>query len=208
MQLGVQDAFHLGEFYRHSDKAFTWTNAHNDDTMIQSCIDRIYIPTWIEHIGGTTRILPTLPDVSDHAGVVLHFNDEPRKKPSTPFFNKWLLANPDSKVALHTTSKGVMEDETLDSWNKKMIATNKAIHLKSKELTKNQKKKWKETYLAQFEDIIAAEAELQQNWGSKEAHNRLNNAHATIHEVRQQKFQFQENAILSQWARVGARSMY
>lgn len=53
-RLEVRDAFNLGAFIRRSDKAFTWTNSHNDDTMIQSRIDRIYVPASIERIGGTT----------------------------------------------------------------------------------------------------------------------------------------------------------
>lgn len=86
--------------------------------MIQSRIDRTYIPNYLEYRGGTTEILPTLQDISDHAGVILHFNDEPRKrKPTTPFFNKGLLANPENKAALLETWKSVMEDDTLHSWN-------------------------------------------------------------------------------------------
>ena len=86
-----------------------------------------------------------------------------------------------------------------------MVAANKAIKLKSEELTKQNKRKWKEAYLAQFEEIIEAETELQHNWGSREARERLCDAQAVLHEVRQQKFQFQENTILSKWARVGDR---
>ena len=83
-----RDAHHTGSFVRRSTKAFTWTNGRTDETMIQSRIDRFYIPIRVENIGGTTEILPTLPAVSDHVGVILHFNDEPmnhRKRP--PFFN-------------------------------------------------------------------------------------------------------------------------
>ena len=72
-------------------------------------------------------------------------------------------------------------------------------------LTKAQKQQWKAAYLEQFEEIIAAEDELQRNWGSREARNRLSDAQAVLHEVRQQKFQFQKSAILSKWARVGDR---
>ena len=85
------------------------------------------------------------------------------------------------------------------------MAANLAIRNKSEELTKAQKKQWKATYLSQFEDIIAAEAELQHNWGSREARDKLSDAQAVLHEVRQQKFQYQESAILSKWARVGDR---
>ena len=98
-----------------------------------------------------------------------------------------------------------MADETLITWNQKMTAASQAIRVMSMELTKYQKKQWKATYLEQFKDIIAAEDELQRNWGSREARNRLSDAQAALHEVRQQKFQFQENAILSKWARVGDR---
>lgn len=98
-----------------------------------------------------------------------------------------------------------MDNPTCDSWNQKVIAANEAIRQKSMELTKTQKQKWKETYLAQFDDIITAEAELQRNWGSREAIDKLSDAQAAIHEVCQQKFQFQESAILSKWARVGDR---
>lgn len=59
-RLGVRDAFNLGAFYRRSNKVFTWTNSHNDETMIQSRIDRIYVHVCIEVIGGTTEILPTI----------------------------------------------------------------------------------------------------------------------------------------------------
>lgn len=204
VRLGGRDAHHIGAYVRRTDKKFTWSNAHNDASMIQSRIDRFYIPIPIERIGGTTEILPTLPDISDHAGIVLHFNDEPRTRRKPPaFFNKGLLANPDCKAALLASWKDVMKDETIGSWNQKMVQANTAIRLKSEELTKNQKKKWKATYQAQFEEIIAAEAELQANWGSREARNKLSEAQTNLHTVRQQKLQFQETAILSKWARVG-----
>lgn len=86
-----------------------------------------------------------------------------------------------------------------------MVAANKAIRIKLEEPTKQNKRKWKEAYLAQFEEIIEAEAKLQQNWASREARDKLSDAQAALHEVRQHKFQFQESAFLSKWARVGDR---
>ena len=204
-RLGVQDAFNLGAFYRRSTKAFTWTNSHNDATMIQSRIDRIYVPASVERIGGTTEILPTLQDISDHAGYVVHFNDEGKPKFRPQPFNKGLLRIPDLKVALLHTWKAVINDDTFITWNQKMVAANQAIRSMSMELTKAQRQHWKAMYLEQFEDIVEAEEELQRNWGSREARNRLSDAQAALHEVRQQKFQFQESAILSKWTRVGDR---
>ena len=204
-KLGVQDAFNSGAFLRKSDKAFTWTNSHNDESMIQSRIDRIYVPICIERIGGTMEILPTIPDISDHAGYLVHFNDEGKQKARPHSFNKGLLQNPEHKVALLQAWKAVMVDGTLGTWNHKMAAASQAIRLKSMELTKAQKHQWRAAYLAQFDDIIAVEDELQRNWGSREARNKLSDAQAVLYEVRQQKFQFHENAILSKWARVGDR---
>ena len=204
-RLEVRDAFNLGAFFRKSDKAFTWTNSHNDDTMIQSRIDRIYVPACIERIGGTTEILPTIQDISDHAGFVLHFNDEGKQTGHPHTFNKGLLKQPEHKAALLRTWKEVMEDDTLVTRNRRMVVANQALRIHSMELTKAQKKHWKATYLAQFEDIMAAEDELQRNWGSREARNKLSDAQAVLHEVRQQKFQCQENAIILKWARVGDR---
>jgi exonuclease III len=94
VRLGVRDAFRTRAFRKLSDKAFTWTNGHIGNTMIQSRIDRIYIHNQIEDIGGTIEILPTLLDISDHASVVLHFADEPRKKPVTQYFNKRAASKP------------------------------------------------------------------------------------------------------------------
>lgn len=67
LRLRVRDAFHIGSFQIKNSKAFTWMNAHKNDTMIQTCIDRIYIEPTMEHTGGTTKILPTIPNISDHA---------------------------------------------------------------------------------------------------------------------------------------------
>lgn len=78
----------------------------------------------------------------------------------------------------------MIEDDTLVTWNKKMVAANEAIRITSMQLTKAQKKNWKAAYLEQFEEIIAAEDELQRNWGSREARNRLSDAQAVLHEVR------------------------
>ena len=204
LRLGCRDAHHVGSFVRKSDKAFTWSNSRTDDKMIQSRIDRFYIPICLENIGGTTEILPTLQVVSDHAGVVLHFNGEPRgRKKATVYFNKGLLAHPESKAALLATWKAIMEDETIPTWNQKVVKASLAIRQKSEEITKSHKQLWKETYLAQFEDIIAAETKLQSNWGSREARDRLSDAQVKLHEVRQQKLQFQEMATLSKWSRVG-----
>ena len=54
LKLGVRDAFHIGSYHRKNTKAFTWTNAHQDDTMIQTRIDRIYINQIMEQQGGST----------------------------------------------------------------------------------------------------------------------------------------------------------
>ena len=206
LRLGCRDAFHIGTYVRRSDKAFTWSNARTDASMIQSRIDRIYIPIRIENIGGTTEILPTLSNMSNHVGVILHFNGElrPRKR-RLAFFNKGLLVNPETKATLLETWKNTVGDETLTTWNQKVVRANTTIREKSEELTKTHKKQWKETYLAQFEDIISIEAELHNNWGSREARDRLSTAQVKLHEVRQHKLQFQETAILSKWSRVGDR---
>lgn len=203
IRLGVRDAFHLGTYQRKNTKAFTWSNVHKDATMIQTRIDRIYITPTLEHKGETMEILPIIPDVSDHARVVLHSRSPHKRKTRPPTFNKGLLLHQDSKAALLATWKEVM-DSDLDTWNHKLVTATQAIRLKSEELTKQQRK-WKDTYLAQFEDIIAVEEELQRNWGFTEARDKLSDAQAMLHEVRQQKFQFQESAILSKWARVGDR---
>jgi exonuclease III len=202
LKLGVQDAFHVGAFRRKNQKAFTWSNFHNDETMIQTRIDRFYINPHMEHKGGSTEILPTIPDISDHAGVVLHAKSLHKKKVRPPSFNKGLLQHPENQAALLATWKEVMTSD-LETWNKKIVAVTQAIRNKSDELTKHQRKQWKEAYQAQFEDIIEAEEELQNNWESEEARNKLSDAQAVLHEVRQQKFQFQETTILSKWARVG-----
>lgn len=49
-------------------------------------------------------------------------------------------------------------ESNIETWNDKMVKASHVIRLKSEELTKSQKQKWKETYLAQFDDINAAEA--------------------------------------------------
>lgn len=85
------------------------------------------------------------------------------------------------------------------------MTSHQALRSKSEELTQQQKKKWKNTYLLQFENIIAAEEELQQNWGSREARDKLSDAQAILHEVRQQKFEYQKSMNLSKWVRVGDR---
>ena len=206
IRLGGRDAHHVGAFVRRSDKAFTWTNFHNDESRIQSRIDRFYIPLQVENIGGTIEILPTIQNISDHAGVVLHFNNEPRRRRATLApFNKGLLAQPDHKAALLKTWKSVMNNDSIGSWNQKVVEANHAIRIESEALSKAQRKKWKETYRAQFEDIIAAENDLQQNWDSEEARDRLSEAQVQLHEVRQQKLQFQETSSLSKWSRVGDR---
>ena len=164
--LGVQDVFNSGAFFRKTNKAFTWSNSHNDESMIQSRIDRIYVPLCIERIGGTVEILPTIQDISDHAGYIMHFKDEGKYRTKPQPFNKGLLRNPEHKEALLRTWQEVMADDSLPTWNHKMTTASQAIRLKSIELTKAQKYQWKAAYLAQFEDIIEAEDELQRNWGS------------------------------------------
>jgi exonuclease III len=44
LRLGCRDAHHIGSFVRKSNKAFTWSNGRTDDSLIQSRIDRFYIP--------------------------------------------------------------------------------------------------------------------------------------------------------------------
>jgi hypothetical protein len=181
VKLGVRDAFHSDTFHRKNNKAFTWSNVHKDDTMIQTRIDRISITHILDNKGGTTEILPTIPDVSDHAGVILHARGPHRRKTRPPAFNKGLLLNPDSKEALLATWKEAMDSEQ-GTWNSKLVNATQAIRIKSEELTNSQWKKWKDTYLAQFDDIIAAEEELQNNWGSTEARDKLSDAQSILWE--------------------------
>ena len=116
MRLGVRDAHRIGSYHRTNTKAFTWTNAHQDDTMIQTRIDRIYINQLLEQQGGATEILPTIPDISDHAGVCLHTNGKRKRKTRQPSFNRGLLQIPESKASLLQTWKEVM-DSSLETWN-------------------------------------------------------------------------------------------
>ena len=204
LKLGVRDSYHIGSYHRKNAKAYTRSNFHDDDTMIQTKIDRIYITSQLEQKGGTTEILPTIPDISDHAGVVLHTKSPHRKKSRTHVFNKGLLQQPENKAALLKTWKEVMSSE-LGSWNHKIVAATQAIRQKSEELIKQQKQLWREMYQSQFEDIIIAEVELQRNRGSKEAREKLSDAQAVLHEVRHQNFEFQETALRSKWTRIGDR---
>ena len=187
LRLEVRDAYHTRTFHRKNNKAFTWSNFHKDDTMIQTRIDRIYIAPQLAQKRGSTEILPTIPDISDHARVVLHAKNPHKRRNKTSFFNKGLLQHPESKAALLTMWKEVMASET-DTWNNKIVVATQAIRKASEELTKQRKQQWKVSYLAQFEEIIAAEDELQRNWGSREAREKLSDTQAVPHEVRQQKF--------------------
>ena len=74
----------------------------------------------------------------------------------TLFFNKGLLTSVDSRSALLETWKWVMAYDTLENWNLKMVKASITIRLKAAELTKNQRKKMENTYLPQFEEMIAA----------------------------------------------------
>ena len=52
LKLGVRDSYHMGTYHRKNNKAFTWSNCHKDDTMIQTRIDRVYLPFQLEQRGG------------------------------------------------------------------------------------------------------------------------------------------------------------
>ena len=49
VRLGVRDAFHIRTYHRKSEKVFTWSNARIGEDLIQSRIDRIYIPNHLEY---------------------------------------------------------------------------------------------------------------------------------------------------------------
>jgi hypothetical protein len=140
VRFGARDSHNIHAFRRKSLKAFTWTNGRNDDKMIQSRIDRIYVPAPLAAVGGTTEILPEIPDISDHSGVIMHFNNTGPRKSRQPFFNRGLLKHPESLAALVAIWRQTMEDPTLESWNSKMVAANKVILVRSTELTRAQKK--------------------------------------------------------------------
>lgn len=94
VRIGVRDSHNIRAFRRISLKAFTWTNGRNDDKMIQSRIDQIYVPAPLAAAGGTTEIMPEIPDISDHSRVVMHFNNSGPRKSRQPFFNRGLLKIP------------------------------------------------------------------------------------------------------------------
>jgi hypothetical protein len=77
--------------------------------------------------------------------VLVHTNTKEKRKKGVPFFNKGLLKNPETKASLLRAWREAM-DSDLPTWNEKIVAANTTIRAKSEELTKTQKKKWRETY--------------------------------------------------------------
>lgn len=84
IRFGVRDTFHIDNYQRKNNKAFTWCNGHQGDTMIQTRIDRIYVSYFLEQQGGYSEILPTIPDIFDHVGgMPAH---QKRKRKTKPTF--------------------------------------------------------------------------------------------------------------------------
>ena len=65
----------------------------------------------------------------------------PREEPNLqPTFNKGMLANPDSKATLLQVWKGVTQDETIPTWNQKVVKANKVVIAASEEITRERRK--------------------------------------------------------------------
>lgn len=58
IRFGVRDSFHEGNYHRKTDKAFTWSNFRNDETLVQTRIDRIYVTDNLAQKGGLRRYCP------------------------------------------------------------------------------------------------------------------------------------------------------
>lgn len=155
--------------------------------MIQTRIDRIYISPNLEHTGGSTEILPTIPDISNHASIVLYKKSTNRRTPRTLFFNKRFLQNEDNKASLLVTWKEVM-DSNIETWNQKMVSATQAIRLKIWRNDKDSRTKLEGSKPGAIWWYQCCRGGTPTYWASKEAWDKLSDAQTDLHEVRHRKF--------------------
>lgn len=95
-RLGVYDALYLGAFFRKTTKVFTWMNVRNNKTMNLSRIDRIYVPTHVENIWGTTDVF----DICQIFSRLCHIS------PTMQVFCSTLMTNERGKYGRYALTRG------------------------------------------------------------------------------------------------------
>lgn len=205
IQLELYDTFLSDEFRITSAKKFTWENRRRNTDMICSRIDRFYVNTYLRSIGGITGIWPSMPHISDHALVFLQLHKRGFKISRHTPFNRRMMLNREEKTLLLTAWKKAMVENAGRSFQSKTIEALKAVKACSDSFTKQLKQDIRDKFQQQYEEVIEAEIDLQENWGSVEARDTLNAAQIELHIIRQMKMEMKYERILANWTRTGDR---
>lgn len=205
IHLELFDAHLSQEFRITTTKKFSWENRRKNTEMVSSRLDRFYVNTFLRSIGGQTGIWPSMPHISDHAPVFLRIHKRGTRTVRKLAFNRRMMTSTDEKRLLLTSwKKAILENENRP-WQTKIVEALKEVKACSDSFTSQLKKDNQDKFQKQYEEVIDAEYDLQENWGDDEARYRLDAAQAELHAVRQSKIKMKYDRILSNWTRNGDR---
>nr|PNR49656.1 hypothetical protein PHYPA_011552 [Physcomitrium patens] len=205
--LELSDCFLNGHFRKVGNKLFTWDNGRQAPQMVCSCIDRIYLPTAIHHLGGLTGIWSSMPHISDHAPIFVKLNADRPPPPKPIRFNTHLLKIPESRTLLLQTWQQTIRKYSTQNRNNRVAAAIQAVKVVSdwETKTKRRKKDWSTEFENQFSAVYEAEITLQNQWNDAEARNKLDVAQSNLQRLRQGKMEKKYDHKLANWIRVGNR---
>lgn len=128
--------------------------------MICSRLDRFYVCTYLQDIGGETGIWPSMPYISDHAPAFLKIHKRGTKISRKMAFNRRMMTTkPEKQLLLTAWKKAILENQSR-SWQARTVEALKAVKECSDSYTKQQKEDLQGKFQSQYEDVIEAEIAL------------------------------------------------
>lgn len=160
-RFGLQDSFRLDTFRKTTNKIYTWENRRPPPNTVLSRIDRFYVSGTIAQQGGKIGIWPTLPHISDHAPLYLHFREREFDTHRRTHFDNLFLAEDHTKIQLLGAWQTAIRSSESGSWTNKIGEAIEEVKTTNDILAKDRSKQRKKDFQEQFKAVKAAELQLQ-----------------------------------------------
>ncbi|KAG0595816.1 hypothetical protein M758_UG200300 [Ceratodon purpureus] len=203
IKLGVNDAHRLDEFRVVGGKTYSWRR--EKPMPIWARLDRFYVNATIQELGGRTGIWTTVSHVSDHAAIFIQIILDKTKSKGPKPFNTALLKMTSTLDELSQCWTSTMEDNGHLQPGEKIVEALTAVKKKSDNISEKQRREGRKKYDEQFEEIKKAEAALQADWYDLDAWDQLNQAQATLEEVRMERLDRKQFSAGANWCKMGDR---
>jgi hypothetical protein len=157
--------------------------------MIFSRLDRIYVYATIRELGEQVGIWNSIAHLSDHVPVFLRLRKTSAKLHRTVPFNRQLMHTTEWKNLLLAAWRAAINRDFNLPISERIALAVRMVKEASDTETKRKKINWEKEFEEQFEEVYAAELELQDHFNNQEIRDTLNKAQIALQQLQQARME-------------------